>query len=119
LIKESCPKVSPDDLDRALDHLERAGFMRKQINVYLMVGFPDQGISGVREGVLKVQRLGAKVRLSYFSPIPGTADWGKIISRGYLNEDDDPLLHNKLVFPYMWGNISSDEFESLIKMIHS
>jgi radical SAM superfamily enzyme YgiQ (UPF0313 family) len=119
LIKESCPKVSPDDLDRALDHLERAGFMRKQINVYLMVGFPDQGISGVRESVLKVQRLGAKVRLSYFSPIPGTADWGKIISRGYLNEDDDPLLHNKLVFPYMWGDISSDEFESLIKMIHS
>ena len=119
LIKKSCPKISPDGLDKALDHLERAGFVREQINVYLMVGFPDQIISGIRESILKVRSLGAKARLSYFSPIPGTADWEKIISRGYLNEDDDPLLHNKLVFPYMWGNISSDEFESLKKMIHS
>ena len=119
VIKESCPKISPGNLDRALDHLEKAGFMRKHINVYLMVGFPDQEIAGIKEGILKVLSLGAKVRLSYFSPIPGTADWEKIVTRGDLDENDDPLLHNKLVFPYIWGNISPDEIESLKKMIRS
>jgi len=119
LIKESCPKVSSDELAEVLDHLERAGFLREKINVYLMVGLPDQDISGVRESVSIVCNLGAQVRLAYFSPIPGTADWAKIVSRGYLDEEADPLLHNKLAFPYVWGNISPEEFESLKMMIHS
>lgn len=118
LIKESCPKVSSDDLGKALDHLERAGFRREQINVYLMVGLPDQDVSGVRQSVMQVRNLGAQARLAHFSPIPGTADWEKIVSRGYLKEKVDPLLHNKLVFPYVWGNITPDEFESLKKTIH-
>jgi radical SAM superfamily enzyme YgiQ (UPF0313 family) len=118
LIEESCPKVSPGDLSNALDHLERAGFRRNDISVYLMVGLPDQDVSGVKEGILDVCDLGAKPRLAYFSPIPGTSDWEKIVSRGYLDNEADPLLHNKLVFPYVWGNITPDEFESLKKTLH-
>jgi radical SAM superfamily enzyme YgiQ (UPF0313 family) len=117
LIEKSCPKISPDDLARALEHLEKAGYERDRINVYLIVGLPDQDIAGIRESILNVQNLGAKARLSYFSPIPGTADWDKIVTRGWLDEDSDPLLHNKLVFPYMWGNITPDEFVSLKKII--
>jgi radical SAM superfamily enzyme YgiQ (UPF0313 family) len=115
LIERSCPKISSDALGRALDNLERAGYERGRINVYLIVGLPEQSITGIRESILKVKNLGAKVRLSYFSPIPGTADWEKIVSRGWLEEDSDPLLHNKLVFPYVWGNITPDEFVSLKK----
>jgi radical SAM superfamily enzyme YgiQ (UPF0313 family) len=116
LIENSCPKISPDDLDRALEHLERAGYKREQINVYLIVGLPDQDISGIKESISNVHELGAKARLSYFSPIPGTAVWEKIVSKGYLDEDSDPLLHNKLVFPYVWSNITPDEFGSLKKI---
>jgi radical SAM superfamily enzyme YgiQ (UPF0313 family) len=115
LIEKSCPKISSDDLGKALDNLERAGYERGRINVYLIVGLPDQGFTGIRESILTVQNLGAKARLSYYSPIPGTADWEKIVSRGWLDEDSDPLLHNKLVFPYVWGNITPDEFVSLKK----
>ncbi len=118
LIQQSCPKVTPKDLRKALNHLERAGFKRKDINVYLMVGLPDQDVSGVREGILNVCNLGAQPRLAYFSPIPGTSDWEKIVSRRYLENDADPLLHNKMVFPYVWGNIAPDEFESLKKALH-
>ena len=117
LIESSCPKISSDDLDRALEHLERAGYKREQINVYLIVGLPDQSISGVRESILNVHSLGAKPRLSYFSPILGTADWDKIVSRGYLDENSDPLLHNKLVFPYVWSDITPEEFGSLKEII--
>jgi radical SAM superfamily enzyme YgiQ (UPF0313 family) len=118
LIEKSCPKISSDDLGRALDHLESAGYRREKINVYLIVGLPDQDILGVRESILNVRNLGAQARLSYFSPIPGTAEWEKIVSRGYLDNDSDPLLHNKLVFPYVWGDITPDEFGSLKKMIY-
>lgn len=117
LIEKSCPKISPDDLGRALAHLENAGFKREQINVYLIVGLPDQEIGSVKESILSVSELGARARLSYFSPIPGTADWEKIISRGYLDEDCDPLLQNKLVFPYTWGKITPEEFDSLKKIL--
>jgi radical SAM superfamily enzyme YgiQ (UPF0313 family) len=119
LIKESCPKVSSGDLARALDDLERAGFNRNKINVYLLVGLPDQDFSGVKESVVCVRDLGAQARLAYFSPIPGTAEWKKIVSRGIMDDDADPLLHNKLVFPYMWGNISPHEIEALKMMIYS
>jgi radical SAM superfamily enzyme YgiQ (UPF0313 family) len=117
LIENSCPKVSSGDLVRALDCLERAGFRREEINVYLMVGLPDQEIQGVKESILRVRHLGARARLSYFSPIPGTADWEKIVSRGLLDEKSDPLLHNKLAFPYLWGNITPEEFGSLKRLI--
>jgi radical SAM superfamily enzyme YgiQ (UPF0313 family) len=116
LIREFCPKVSSKDLERALDQLERAGFVRSKINVYLMVGLPDQKISGIKEGILRVQSLGAHPRLAYYSPIPGTAAWELLIAKGYMKRDADPLLHNKLVFPYLRANFSLDEFQSLKDM---
>ncbi len=119
LIGESCPKVSSGDLEKALGHLERAGFLRKRVNVYLIVGVPGQKASAVEEAILRVRDLGAQARLAYFSPIPGTKDWKKIVSGGYLDENADPLLHNKLVFPYIWGDISPNEFDSLKMMLGS
>ena len=119
LIGESCPKVSSDDLDRALGCLERAGFIREQVNVYLIVGLPGQSASGVRDAVSQVRSLGARARLAFFSPIPGTSDWKKLVSRGIVSEDDDPLFQNKLVFPYKWGDISPRELESLKMMLSS
>lgn len=116
VIKESCPKVSSEDLEKALWHLERAGFPRAEINVYLMVGLPDQDILGIKESIRRVLSLGAHPRLAYFSPIPGTLDWDRLVAKGYLDRDADPLLHNKLTFPYLWGNISPDEFQSLKDM---
>jgi len=119
VIKESCPKVSTEDLERALGLLQRAGFRRAEINVYLMVGLHDQDISGIKEGILRVRSLGAQPRLAYFSPIPGTLEWERLVAKGYLDEKIDPLLQNKLVFPHVLGNISPGEFESLKEFLKS
>jgi radical SAM superfamily enzyme YgiQ (UPF0313 family) len=117
IIKESCPKVSPGDLDRAIDCLIRAGFGRENIHVYLIVGLPGQNVSGVRESIRNVHDHGVLPHLAYFSPIPGTPEWEKLVSRGYLEKNADPLLHNKIIFPYVWGDIAPDELESLKKML--
>jgi radical SAM superfamily enzyme YgiQ (UPF0313 family) len=111
LIQQSCPKVSTDGLGKTLDHLEKAGFERAKINVYLIVGLPGQSPSAVEESVRRVLRLGARPRLAYFSPIPGTADWERLISAGRMEGDADPLLHNKLVFSYLWGDISQEDLK--------
>jgi radical SAM superfamily enzyme YgiQ (UPF0313 family) len=117
VLAKAAAKVSPKDLERALENLERAGYSRSLINVYLMAGLPEQDISGIRESVRQVQRLGAKPRLAYFSPIPGTPEWNTLVENDIFSKDVDPLLHNKLTFPYLWGNFSSEDFESLDELL--
>jgi hypothetical protein len=82
-----------------------------------MAGFPGQDISAVKESIVQVQRLGARPRLAYFSPVPGSKEWARLISRGRLSENSDPLLHNKLVLPYLGGDFSPEDFESLGRML--
>ncbi len=113
LIRKCCPKVTSDSLGKALDHLHRAGFDRGSIGVYLIVGLPGQSISGIERSILKVRQLGARPRLAFFSPIPGTADWERLVSTGYMDRNADPLLHNKLVFSYLWGDISREDLKNL------
>lgn len=110
-------KVSPDDLEKALKNLEKAGYNRRDISVYLMVGLPGQDVASVKESILHVCRLGARPHLAYFSPIPGTAEWRTLVKRGIIAQNADPLLHNKITFPYLWGSISPQEFESLKNLI--
>jgi radical SAM superfamily enzyme YgiQ (UPF0313 family) len=113
ILEDSCSKVSSIDLEIALSHLKNAGYRPSAINVYLMVGLPGQGVEGIRESIRKVQSLGARSRLAYFSPVPGTATWEYLITEGIIQSDVDPLLHNKLAFPYTWGEIYPSEFVAL------
>ncbi|MFP4082182.1 MAG: hypothetical protein ACLFVG_05405 [Candidatus Aminicenantes bacterium] len=98
-------------------HLENAGYKRDHINVYLMMGLPQKSPSGVKESILQVQRLGAKPRLAYFSPVPGTQDWQWMKENGYIDQNADPLLHNKLNFPFVRGNFSWEDFEFLRSLL--
>ena len=115
LVAARTPKLAAGDLERALAALEGAGYRREEVGVYLLAGLPGQSAESVRESVRRVRRLGAVPRLSYFSPIPGTEEWEALVRAGKITPGADPLLHNKLVFPYFWGDISPDEFASLLE----
>ncbi|NIM91874.1 MAG: radical SAM protein [Candidatus Aminicenantes bacterium] len=117
ILAKASAKVSAEDLKEALENLEKVGYHRNDINVYLMTGLPEQEISGIQESVRQVQQLGAKPHLAYFSPVPGTAEWNKLVEKGIFAKDADPLLHNKLTFPYLWGNFSPEDFESLSRLL--
>jgi len=117
VLTETSPKVSTDDLERAMAHLEQAGYSRQAINVYLMVGLPGQDVSFIKEDILRVQSLGAKPRLAYFSPVPGTEEWQKMVEKGQIDMDADPLLHNKLTFPYLWGDFSPEDFTTIKNLL--
>jgi len=92
-------KVDDEALANALDYLEHAGFQRKAIETYVIMGLPGQTIDEVVEGLLFVVSLGAKAKLTSFSPIPGTMDWDRAIRLGNMDPEIDPLLTNNSIFP--------------------
>jgi radical SAM superfamily enzyme YgiQ (UPF0313 family) len=119
VIRKACPKVAEGDLEKAIVCFEKAGYQRDDINVYLIAGLPNQDVAGIKESILHVRRLGANVRLAYFSPIPGTPVWQGLVDKGILKKDTDPLIYNKLVFPYLWGDFSPEDFESLRNILET
>ncbi|MCX7973177.1 MAG: radical SAM protein, partial [Candidatus Aminicenantes bacterium] len=102
-LKEYSPKVSPENFMEAVRNLARAGFARHQLNIYLLVGLPGQDWNQIERDVRLVIQAGLRPRLAYFSPIPGTIEWRKIVDQGILKEDSDPLLQNKIAFLYKQG----------------
>lgn len=102
-LSRASPKVSAGDLEPALNHLQAAGFPRREINVYLLVGLPDQDWAQLEDDVKRVINLGARPRLAFFSPIPGTQEWQRLVDGGVLQESSEPLLQNKIAFLYAQG----------------
>jgi radical SAM superfamily enzyme YgiQ (UPF0313 family) len=93
-------KVANNDLISALDNLEKAGYSRKEVIVYVLAGMADQSSKEVAETCLFVNSLGAKVHVVEYSVIPGTADWKKMRAEGRIGSTD-PLFHNNSIFP-LW-----------------
>jgi len=117
LVRERTPKNSPGDLPKALTALEAAGYARRDVSVYLIMGLPGQDASSVQQSVHFVRGLGATPRLAFFSPIPGTREWETLRNRGTVTDSTDPLLHNKVAFAYLKGDIPADEFEGVKKIL--
>lgn len=89
-------KVYADELERAIDHLVQAGADLRQITAYLIVAHPHTDQQDVEASMHFAHRLGIRLMLSEFSPIPGTPD-GEYCRRWV--DLDEPLWHNKTVFP--------------------
>lgn len=105
-------KVNDTDLENALKHLEAAGFPRREVVVYLIMGLPHQKPAEVRDSIDYVHQLGAKVSLSSFSPIPNTQEW-EIAVRDHGFPQDQPLMTNKSIYPLKNELFSYDDFEGL------
>jgi len=105
-------KVTDDDLENALRNLEKAGFQKNEVTVYLIMGLPDQVPREVRESMDYVHSLGAKVSLSSFSPIPNTPEWDKAV-RQFNFPADQPLWTNKSVYPLKSSQFAEADFDEL------
>jgi len=119
VLRGASSKVSGGELEDALKHLEDAGYARGEINVYLLAGLPGQSVESITESIRHVRRLGARPRAAYFSPVPGTHAWRELVERGRLKPDADPLLSNKMVFPYLWGDLSPEDYASIQKLLRA
>ncbi len=102
-------KVRDEDLISAVDHLTRAGFDRSEIGSYILMGLPGQELEEVIESMVFVLKLGIKVNIASFSPIPGTKSWQDALDSGIIPDDVDPLLTNSSVFSLLSKTICYDK----------
>ncbi len=94
-------KAGLKDLARAAGLLAEAGFPRREIGVYTLLGYPGQTPQEVQEDVETVHALGLRVVLCAFSPIPGTETFRDLARAGLIPQD--PVFQNNTVFPTLGG----------------
>jgi len=111
--KVSSMKVTNNQFEQALCHLERAGFKRSEIEVYLIMGLPGQTYREVEVAIQYVASQGAITRLASFSPIPNTKTWQWAHTKGYHWDGMDPLLTNNTVYPCAGTDITVTQFYEL------
>jgi hypothetical protein len=86
-------KGSSDEFAAAVDHLRRAE--AESIIAYIILGHPDADEQEVENSMHFAHRLGARIMLSEFAPVPGTVDGERC--RKWVDLDE-PLSHNKTAF---------------------
>jgi radical SAM superfamily enzyme YgiQ (UPF0313 family) len=111
--EETGGKVATSDFERAVRHLQRAGFTKEQTGAYLLYGLPGQNFQEVERGVELLKRLDVRIHLAELSPIRGTASWEDLVKRGVIPDNLDPLLTNNTVFSYLYSGYERDEVARL------
>jgi len=111
--KVSSMKVTNNQFEQALCHLERAGYKRSEIEVYLIMGLPGQTNQEIETAIHYVAGQGAITRLASFSPIPKTKIWQWARTKGYNWNGMDPLLTNNTVYPCAGTDITVTQFYEL------
>jgi len=92
-------KVTNEEMVDAVNFLLMAGFERREIGAYILMGLPDQEVQEVVESMEFIFRLGIRVSLASYSPIPGTDYWDESVSLSPFDIDCDPVLTNNSIFP--------------------
>ncbi len=110
-------KVTDAELEKAIDHLITAGYQKHQIGVYVLMGLPDQDIQEVRDSVNFVNRMGVRVNLASFSPIPNTVEYRKAVELGAWDEEEDLVLTNNSIFPLWRKRYRPEEINGLLSWV--
>ncbi len=113
-------KVTSTELKNAMDNLEKAGYRRKDIGIYVMVGLPYLPMEKVIDAILFANDLGGRLHLSEYSPVPHTVDYDRMEKKIRALLDNEPLYHNNIVFPYISG-INQEilrEIRALVKFLN-
>lgn len=106
-------KVTTSEFVQSIRFPEHAGYARKNIEVYAMMGLPGQKAREVQETLRLVNGEGCTIRLVCYSPIPGTVEWDRAVASSALPLAKDPLLHNPSVYPVRNREMNWRVFERL------
>lgn len=103
--KDTGNKATTEELKRAIRYLTESGFSREDIEVYILVGFPDQSKQEVIDSINIVKDLGAIPRIVEYAPIPGTYEYKKFFGNTFI----EPLFHNNSIFFAKYSNFDWDD----------
>lgn len=106
-------KVTRRDFEDAMKFLFEAGFNAGDIDVYLMIGMPNQLKQEIISDIKYVHDNGGVVKLSLFSPIPGTAEFAKLPDHIKKLLQAEPLLQNNSIFSHYFDILDLREYEEV------
>jgi hypothetical protein len=110
-------KVKKHQFQKAVSSLKSAGFEKKQIGAYLLVGLPFENQQDILESIDIVKASGITPVLAYYSPIPGTSLWEKAVSSSRYDLLKDPVFTNNSIFPCRKTPFSWDFISELKKLV--
>lgn len=113
ILARSSGKVTRAEMENALACLEKAGYARKEMEAYLLFGYPGQTVRDMEEALLFIADQGIIPRLSYYSPVPGTKDYSRLQQEGILTSPPDLYETNKIYFLYEKSGFSPPEIERI------
>lgn len=111
--KDMFNKISNNEMVSAVQNLQQAGYLAKDLEAYIIMGLPQQTLDEVIESMLFVNNLGVRIKLASYSPIPGTLDFQRAVDAGMIQPDIDPLLTNKTIFPLKNTDLDYDTFRKV------
>lgn len=109
LLSRSSGKVTVNQMIRAVENLEAAGYERKGLGVYLLFGVYGQKIKDIEAALDFVGDLGLTANMAYYSPVPGTVDFLELQRAGVLSTPVDLYETNKIYFVYEKSGFSPEE----------
>jgi len=97
--RETGGKVTNEHLESAVAYLKEAGYLSRDIGIYLLCGLPGQTAEEVCETITCVKEYGARPVIAEYSPIPGTALWNDSVAISPYPIAEEPLFHNNTLLP--------------------
>ena len=92
-------KITQAEFLRCIQALKDAGFQKKQIGAYILVGLPGQSISDVVDTIQAVKSAGVLPIMAYYTPIPHTALWDEAVASSRYDLASDPIFTNNAILP--------------------
>ena len=92
-------KITEDEFVRCIQALKAAGFQKKQVGAYILVGLPGQSITDIVDTILAVKSTGVLPIMAYYTPIPHTALWEEALASSRYDLASDPLFTNNAILP--------------------
>jgi len=103
-------KTSDRFFCRAVDNLTSAGYVSGELEAYIIVGLPGQTMDEIESSAAAVHKMGVKVRLCQYSPIPNTKLF-ELSCEQYDIDPTEPLLHNNTILATLDRRVSRETFQ--------
>ncbi len=96
--KKTGGKIYNDKFEEAVKNLKNAGFSGADLGVYILAGLPGQDFDSVKKDADYVKKLGLKIKIANYSPIPGTMDFNRLKPEIRAALENEPLKQNEFYF---------------------
>ena len=109
-------KVSLGDFEMAVKNLQDAGYTKKDIGAYILMGLPGQSIESVTKTVRFADKAGAMPYLAEYSPLPETPLWESSVACSRYDLKLDPIFHNNCLLS-CWSEEQIQRLSGLKRLV--